>query len=129
MKMRFTAILFVGMVVDGFIPLVDVRMSVAMRMDMGVYQIAVPVLVIVNMGMLMSVLQADGVFHHQNGCKDHNDQTYMELNAGALVQQQDTEGYTQEGCDGVVGTGLGSTQILLGFDVKVDAEAISHEAK
>ena len=119
--MFLTVISVVGMVMDGFIPLMDVGVGVAMLMDMGVYRIAVLVFVIVNMGMFMGVLQADGIFHHQNRCDDHNDQPHIELDTGSLVQQQDTEGNTQEGCDGVIGTGLGGTQILLGLDVKVDA--------
>ena len=52
--MFLTVIPVVGMVMDGFIPLMNVRVSVAMLMDMGVYQIAMPVLVTVNMGMLMA---------------------------------------------------------------------------
>lgn len=127
--MFLTVISVVGMVMDGFIPLMDVRVSVAMRMDMGVYQIAVPVFVGVNMSVFMSVLQADSVCHHQNSCNNHDDQTHIELNAGSLVQQQDTEDDTQEGSDGVVSTGLGGTQILLGFDVKVDAEAVGYETQ
>ena len=127
--MFLTVISVVGVVVDGFIPLMDVGMGVAMPMDMGVYQIAVPVLVIVNMGMLVGVLQADGVFHHQNGCNNHDGESYIELNSGSLVQQQDTEDDTQEGSDGVIGTGLGGTQILLGFDVKVDAKAVGYETQ
>ena len=119
--MFLTAISGVGVLMDGLILTVDVRMRVAMPMDMGVNQIAVPVLMGVNMGMFMGMLQADGVFHHQNRCKDHNGEAHIELNTGPLVQQQDTESHTQEGSDGVVSTGLGGTQILLGFDVKVDA--------
>ena len=84
----------------------------------GVYQIAVPVFVIVNMGMFMGVLQADGVFHHQNSCNNHDGEPRIELDTRALIQQQDTEDHTQKGSDGVISTGLGGTQILLGFDVK-----------
>lgn len=83
--MLFGIICLVGMVVDGFIPLVDVRVSVVMLMDMSVYQIAVPVLVGVNMGMLVGVLQANGVFHHQNSCNDHNAEAHIELNTGPLI--------------------------------------------
>ena len=127
--MFLTVIPIVGMIVDGFIPLMDVRVRVAMPMDMGVYQIAVPVFVIVNVGMFMGMLQADGVFYHQNSCNNHDGESHIELDAGTLVQQQDTEDDTQEGSDGVIGTGLGSTQILLGFDVEVDAEAIGHKTQ
>ena len=108
--MFLTVIPVVGMVVDGFMLTVNVCMGVAMRMHMGVYQISMPVLVVVNMVMFMGVLQTDGILDHKNSCKDHNDQTYIELNAGTLAQQQDTESHAQEGCDGVIGAGLGSTQ-------------------
>ena len=57
--MFLTAISVVGVVMDGFIPLMDVGMGVAMLMDMGVCHIAVPVFMIVNVGMFMGVLQAD----------------------------------------------------------------------
>ena len=107
----------------------DVRVRVAMRMDMGMYQIAMPLLVGMHMGMFMGMLQADGIFHHQNSCNNHDGESHIELDAGSLVQQQDTEDDTQEGSDGVIGTGLGGTQILLGFDVKVDAEAVGHKAQ
>ena len=127
--MFLTVIPIVGMIVDGFIPLMDVRVRVAMPMDMGVYQIAVPVLVIVNVGMFMGMLQADGVFYHQDRGNNHDGEAHIELNTGPLIQQQDTEYHTQERCNGVPGTGLGSTQILLGFDVKVDAEAVGHKAQ
>ena len=129
MKMRFTGIPFIGVIVDEFIPLMDVGMGVAMPMEMGMYQISMPMLVIVHMGMFMGVLQSDGIFHHQNCCNNHDDQTHIELDTGAFVQQQDTEYHTQKGCDGVIGAGLGSTQLLLGFDVKVDAQTVSHEAQ
>ena len=125
----FGVIPFVGMVMDRFIPLMDVGMGVAMRMDMGVYQIAVPVFVIVNVGMFMGVLQSDGVFYHQNRGNNHDGEPHIELNTGPLIQKQHSEGYTQKRCDGVPGTGLCSTQILLGFDVEVDAEAVGYETQ
>ena len=129
MTMLFLIISFVGMVVDGFIPLMDVGVGMDMFVRMGMYQIAMPVFVGVNMRMLMGVLQADGIFYHQNGCNDHNAEAHIELNTGPLIQKQHSEGYTQEGCDGIVGAGLGSAQILLGFDVEIDAEAVGYEAK
>ena len=97
--MFLTAISVVGVLMDGLILTVDVRVSVAMLMDMGVHQIAVPVLMGVNMGMFMGMLQADGVFHHQNSCNNHDGESHIELDAGSLVQQQDTEDDTQEGSD------------------------------
>ena len=124
-----TVIFVVGVVMDGFITLMDVRVRVAMRMVMGVYPIAVPVLVGVNMGMLMGVLQTNGVFHHQDSCNNHDGESHIELDTGPLVQQQDTEDDTQEGSDGVIGTGLGGTQILLSFDVKVDAQTVCHKTQ
>ena len=119
--MFLTVIPVVGMVMEGFILTVNVGVEVAMFMDMGVNQISMTVLVGMHMGMFMGMLQADGVFHHQNSCNNHDGESYIELNAGSLVQQQDTEDDTQEGSDGVVSTGLGGTQILLGFDVEVNA--------
>jgi len=127
--MFLTGIPSVGVVMEDFILTVDVRMGVAMRMDMGVYQISMTVLVGMHMGMFMGMLQANGVFHHQNSCNNHDGEAHIKLNAGALVQQQDTEDHTQERRDGVVGTGFGGTQILLGFDVKVDAKAIGYETQ
>lgn len=103
----------VGMIVNGFITLMDVRVSVAMLMDMGVYQIAVPVFVGVSMVMFMGMLKTDGIFHHQSSCNNHDGKSHIELDAESLVQQQDTEDHTQEGSDGVIGTGFGGTQILL----------------
>ena len=105
--MFLTVISVVGMVMDGFIPLMDVRVSVAMRMDMGVYQIAVPVFGGVSMVMFMGMLKIDGIFHHQNSCNNHDGESHIELDAGSLVQQQDTEDHTQEGSDGVIRAGLG----------------------
>ena len=107
--MFLTVISVVGVVMDGFIPLMDVRVSVAMLMDMGVYQIAMPVLVGVYMGMFMGMLQTDGVFHHQNRCQDHNGEAHIELNAGTLIQQHNPKGHPQKGRDGVIGAGFGST--------------------
>ena len=98
---------------DGLILAMDVGMGMAMLMDMGVYQIAVPVFVGVSMVMFMGMLKTDGIFHHQNSCNNHDGESHIELDAGSFVQQQDTEDNTQEGSDGVIGTGLGSTQILL----------------
>ena len=40
--MCFAVIPIIGMVMDGFIPLMDVRVSVAMLMDMGVNKTAMP---------------------------------------------------------------------------------------
>lgn len=116
--MFLAVISFVEVAMEGFIFTVNVGVGVAMLMDMGVYQIAVPVFVIVNMGMFMGVLQADGVFHHQNSCNNHDGEPHIELDTRALIQQQDTEDHTQKGSDGVISTGLGGTQILLGFGVK-----------
>ena len=114
---------------EDFILAVDVGMSVAMLMGMGVYQTAMPVLVGVSMGMFMGVLRADGVFHHQDSCDNHNDEAHIELDAGTLIQQQDAEDHTQEGGDGVIGAGVGGAQILLGFDVKVDTQTVSNETQ
>ena len=129
MEVYFSSICVIRMVMDGFIPLMDVRVSVTMFMDMAMHQIAVPMLVGMHMGMLMGVLQADGIFYHQNSCNDHNGEAHIELNTGPLIQKQHSEGYTQKGCDGIIGAGLGSAQILLGFDVEIDAEAVGYEAK
>ena len=75
MTMLFLIISFAGMVVDGFIPLMDMGMGVAMLMDMGMHQITMPVFVGVNMSVFMGVLQADGILDHENGCNDHNGET------------------------------------------------------
>ena len=58
--MRFLIISFEGMVVDGFIPLMDVGMGMDMFVRMGMYLIAMPMFVGVNMGVFVGVLQADG---------------------------------------------------------------------
>ena len=121
MEVYFGSIYVIRMVMESFILTVDVGVGVAMLMGMGVYQTAMPVFMGVDMGMFMGVLQTDGVLDHKDRCKDHDDQTHIELNTRMLVQQQDTEGYTKEGSDGVIGTGLGGTQVFLGFDIKVDA--------
>ena len=54
--MFLTVIPFVGVVMEGFILTVNVGVGVAMLMGMGVYQIAMPVFVIVNVGMFMGIL-------------------------------------------------------------------------
>ena len=77
----------VGMIVNGFITLMDVRVSVAMLMDMGVYQIAVPVFVGVSMVMFMGMLKIDGIFHHQNRCPDHDHKSNIELDARSFPQE------------------------------------------
>lgn len=58
--MLFGSIRFIGMVVDGFIPLMDVGMGMDMFVRMGMYLIAMPMFVGVNMGVFVGVLQADG---------------------------------------------------------------------
>ena len=85
---RFGIIRSVGMVMGGFILTVDVGMGVAMFMDMGVYQIPVPVLVGMHMGMFMGMLQGDGILDHQNRCEDHDDEAHIEPDTGTLIQQQ-----------------------------------------
>ena len=104
---------FIGMVVGGLILAMDVGMAVAVLVGMGVYQISMPVLMGVGMGVLVGVLQTNGILDQQNSGGDHDGESHIELNAGSLVQQQDTEDDTQEGSDGVIGTGFGGTQILL----------------
>ena len=79
---------------EGFILTVDVGVGVEMHMAMGMYQITMPVFVGVHMRMLMGVLKADGIFHHQNGCNDHNGESHIELNTGPLIQKQHSEGNT-----------------------------------
>ena len=54
--MVLTIISIIRMVVNGFILLMDVGMSVAMLMDMGMHQIAMSMFVDVYMVMLMGML-------------------------------------------------------------------------
>lgn len=89
----------------------------------------VPMLMGVNMGMLMGVLQTDGIPDHKNRRNDHDGEAHIELDAGTLVQQEHSKGHTQERCDGIISAGLGGTQILLGSDVEVNTQTVGHEAQ
>jgi hypothetical protein len=55
---------FVVVTMDGFILSVDMCMRMDMFMFVGMRQISVSVFVVMDMGMLMGVLQGDGVFDH-----------------------------------------------------------------
>ena len=119
----------VGVVVVGFVSGMDMGMGVDMLVGMGMDQLAMAVDMGVGMGMFVGMLQPDGVLDHQNRGSDHDDQPHIKLDTGLLVQQEHTERHTQKWCDGIIGAGFGSTKILLGLDVEIDAKAISHEAQ
>ena len=84
MKMRFPVISFVAMVMDGFI----------LTMDVGML-----------MGMFMGVLQADGIFHHQNSGNDHNGEAHIELDAGNLFPDYQSDHQTAKAGEGTLDGG------------------------
>ena len=129
MAMVVSPNLFVVMAMGSFVLAMDVGMGVGVFMDVAVGQVPVAVFMAVDMGMHMGVLQGDGVLHHQHRGNRHNSQAPVELNARPLSQQEHTEGHPQEGGNGVVGAGFGGPQVLLGLDVEIDAEPISHKAQ
>ena len=83
----------------------------------------------VAVGMLMGVLQGNGIPCQQHRGDDHNDKTNEEPQSQSFTRQEQTENYPQKRGDGVVGTGLGGTKILLGLDVEIDAQAVGHKAQ
>ena len=115
--------------VAAFIGAVDVRVAVDMGMLMGMDLIPVAVFVGVGVAVLVGMLQADGILHHQNRGGDHYGKTQIKLHAGPFPQQGHAEEYAQEGGDGIVGTGFGGTQAGLGLDIEIDAEAVGHKAQ
>ena len=85
-----------GVSVGAFVFAVGVGMAVNMLVFMGVNQFSVLMFMGMDMVMLVSMLQGDGVFYHQHGSCDHDCQTNIELHAGSLVEQEDAEQHTQE---------------------------------
>ena len=109
-----------GMTVGRFILPVDMTMGMGVFMFMGVNQIAVAVFVTVDMGMIMGVLEGNGILHHQHCCGGHDDKANPELHTGPLPQQERTKHHAQKRGDGIVGACFGSTQIFLRLDIKIN---------
>ena len=87
------------MAMNRFIFPVNVGMGMNVAVLMDVLQIAVFVKVVVGMGVLMGVLEADGIPDHQHRCPDHNGKANVKLQRRPFSQQQHTKGNSQEGCD------------------------------
>ena len=75
--------------------------NVGMRMDMGMFmcmrQIAIAMLVIMDMRVLMGVLEGDGILDHQHRCCDHDDKAKVKLYTGTFTQKQHSEYYAKKG--------------------------------
>jgi len=97
---------FMSMVMDGFIGFMDVLMTV----DMGVYQLAVAMRMVMAVGVLVGVLQANGVPNHQNCGGDHHGKAEIELQGRLFSQQQHTEQNAAEGRNGIISAGFCSNR-------------------
>ena len=84
-------ILFVLMGVLVFILTMDMGVRVDMVMGVTVNQISMPMSVIMVVGMLVGVLQGDGVPNHEYGCDGHNGKTAIELHTGANTGEEKAE--------------------------------------
>ena len=61
---------------------VNMDVGVGMRMLVGMEGISMAVFVGMGMGVLVGVLQLDGVFDHKPGAEYHGDQSGIELGGG-----------------------------------------------
>lgn len=127
--MFFAAICCIGMIVRGFILSVDMGMGVNVLVFMAMHQISMPVFVSVDVAVLVGMLKSDGIYDHQYGGGNHNDQTDVELDTGPLIEQNHTKDHAQKRGDGIIGAGLGGAQFFLGFDVEIDAQTVGDEAQ
>ena len=112
-----------------FFTAVDMSVGVQMGMLMGMGLLSMTMGVGVGMRMLVGMLEGNGIFDHQNRRDDHNSKTEIKLESRTFTQHKKTEKHTEEGCNGIISTGLRRTQIFLGLDVKIDAQAISNKTQ
>ena len=111
----------VDMPVNGLIFPMDMGMGVDMSMLMAMDNVTVAMLVAVYMGMLVGVLETDGIPHHKHRGDYHYPKAQIKLQCGPLTKEQHAKHHAQEGRYGIIRTGLCSAKLLLRLDVKVDA--------
>ena len=107
----------------------NMDMCMGVRMLMGVDGISVGMFVGVRVCMLMGMLQPNGILDHKISADHHYNQGNIELDCGSFPQKQHTKNHAQKRCNGVVGTCLRRSQILLRHDIEIDAESIGNKAK
>ena len=111
----------VGMFVAVFRIFMRMKMGMLMDMLVAMDEIAVGVSVTVAVLVAVAVLECYRVFDDENRGRGHDGQGDKELEGRFLMKQDETEGDAKKRGDGVPGPGFGSSQILLGFDIAVDA--------
>ena len=129
MRMVVVVNVFVGMTVKSLIFTMDMGVGVDVGVLVGVHKVAMFVLVVVDMGMLMGVLQRYCILDHQHGGNYHNGKTDVKLYGGPLSEYEHTKCHTKERRDGIVSAGFGCTQIFLRFDIKINAQTVCHKTK
>ena len=117
-----TMVAQVGGGVDVTQPPGVVTVGVKMLMLVGVHQIAVGVLVGVNMAVSVDVPEHGGVPAEQRHRRGHHRQRQIEAETGPLAQRQHAKQDTQERRQRVVGAGFCRAQLLLGQNVEADAK-------
>ena len=111
----------VDMPVDGLILAVDMCMGMDMSMLMAMDNVTVAMLVAVYVGMLVGVLQTDGIPHHKHRGDYHYPKAQIKLQCGPLAKEQHAKHHAQEGRYGIIRAGLCCAKLLLRLDVKIDA--------
>ena len=76
---------------------VDVDVCMGVFMGMGVDKVPAGMLVAVGVGMLMGMMETNGVPHHQHSGADHNRQAQIKLQPRTLSQQHHTQHYAKKG--------------------------------
>ena len=89
--------LLMGMAVGRFILAMDMGVRMGVGMFMGVHQLPMAVLMAVDMGMLMRMLQHNGVLYHQDRGGGHDGKAEIELEARPLSQQDHAERHPKNG--------------------------------
>ena len=74
--------------------IISQHLLLTMLMCMGVYQIAVTMLMSMHVGMFMGVLQRNRIFHHQHRGRHHNQKPCIKPYPRSLSQKQDAEKHT-----------------------------------
>ena len=119
----------VGMGVGRLVFTVDMSVGMGMGMLMNMFHTAVTVGVGMDVIVLVGVLQGNAVSDHEPCSCRHDGKPQIEGEGRAFPQNQHTEGHTEKGRDGVVGAGFRRAQLLLGHDVKIDAQTVSDKAE
>ena len=125
--MIVTAQFRVGMFVLVFRAFMDMQMIVFVNVLVAMDEITVRVGVAVVMPMAVAVLKRYGIFDDENRGGGHDDQGDKELERWFFMEEDHAEGDAEKRSDGVPGAGFGRPQILLSFDVAVDAQTVAYE--